>query len=295
MSDVFEAAAQSVIDGTASPEQTTESPSTEQAPQAAAAEPSKEALAAILELDKVDKFKFDGQEWTAKDLKAAILRQKDYTQKTQGLAKERESLESEKKFRENLAWDLLKLRDNPKLIEEFWQVYPKAYHSYAETFLKQSPSEPTETKVQNVPQVPIELLSDIKSLKEFRDEYKIRESEQAIEKTYAEFSEKYPETKSVLGHKQVMAMAFETNSKGQELTPDVWEQIFKTVHDELAEFKNSGIAEKKEAMKKQTEANQKARDVGPGGGMAGRAPTKFTKIDDLIKYGEQALKEGAIG
>ena len=51
-----------------------------------------ESAQAILELDKVKEFLFEGQKFTPQELKNAWLRQQDYTRKTQELARERESV-----------------------------------------------------------------------------------------------------------------------------------------------------------------------------------------------------------
>ena len=92
----------------------------------------------IYDLEKLSKFKYQGQELTPKDLEAMILRQKDYTQKTQALSKERESFQSEQKFYENLYYDLNNVKNNPQLANEFIKIYPEKFHEYLKQVLGQT-------------------------------------------------------------------------------------------------------------------------------------------------------------
>src|SRR4051812_16401412 len=66
------------------------------------------AASAPFDLGKIDKFNWEGEEWSVKDLKNAVLRQKDYSQKTEAIAQDR-------KYYENLSFDLAKVRENPAL------------------------------------------------------------------------------------------------------------------------------------------------------------------------------------
>ncbi len=100
--------------------------------------------AAIVELDKLEKFKYRGKEWTPKDLEAATLRQSDYTKKTQELAQER-------RFVENLPYDLMAVSRDPAKASQFKQVYPEKFHQFLEDFLS---SNQTNPQSQGVPQAP---------------------------------------------------------------------------------------------------------------------------------------------
>jgi hypothetical protein len=75
----------------------------------------------VAELDKLEKFKFEGQEYTPQELKNAILRQSDYTRKTQEFSQER-------RFYDNLQADLRSVRSNPALAAEFRRTYPEKFH-----------------------------------------------------------------------------------------------------------------------------------------------------------------------
>lgn len=291
MSDVFaDMANDASLDkvASASPAETQEVTSTEQAPSLEASLPKTESevAVAIAELDKMDKFKLDGQEWTLKDLKAAIMRQKDYTQKTQTLAQERKALEEDKRFRENLAYDLRAMEKNPALAQEFLKVYPESYHKLAEDYLKQNTQSPeAQTTPVQTPQVDFQLLSRLDRMEKIHQAQEIAKNEQVIEQTMTELSSKYPNAADF--KELVLARAFESHNKGTQLSKEVWEDIFKQVDSEV-EAKLKG--KYGTLVKKQTEANAKSSDVGAGGGSAGRAPVKFNKFDDLAKYAEDFAK-----
>lgn len=295
--DVFQAAAEATLKETSepsSPEQTSQndlSPDTQGTASISSSDsgqPTKSDVAlAIADLEKMDKFKLDGQEWTLKDLKAAIMRQKDYTQKTMSLSEERKSLQEEKRFYENLAWDLDKVKANPALANEFVRVYPKQFHKYAEEYLK-AQNESQQQSVQGQkpqPQVDVQTLSRLDQLEKVFQAQEVQKNEKLIEQTMAKLSEKYPDAANF--KEMVLGRAFEAHSGGVTLTDEVWENIYKQVNSEV-----EGLLKAKygNLVKKQTEANAKARDVGVGGGTAGRAPVKFTRFDDLAKHAEQIAK-----
>lgn len=257
------------------------------------AEPTKQEVnQAMLELDKMDKFKLDGQEMTLKDLKAAIMRQKDYTQKTQALSTERSSFQKDKEYYEKLAWDLQTLRENPSLVGEFIKIYPQQFHKYAEQFLKQGQANQSQQQGQSQQgqsqsQPDVQLMSRLDRLEKFHEAQEVQKNEQVIEATITKFSEKYPDAANF--KEMVLGRAFEAHNKGVELTEGAWEDIFKQVNSEVGSLLKTKYGQ---MVQKQTEANSKAKDVGPGGGTAGRAPVKFKKFDDITKL---ALEEASRG
>jgi len=299
MSDLFLQMANGVsTDGqstSASPETNQDLNQSSQAPQPNAQDsaPKGDVAMAIAELDKMDKFKLDGQEWTLKDLKAAIMRQKDYTQKTQNLAEERKSFQEERKFHENLAWDLQTIRESKpeekqRLVQEFLKIYPQKFHSHAEKFLSTNTPNQTQVPSQQVqqPQVDVKTLSRLERLEKFYHEQEVAREEVAIERTMDELSKQYPDAAKF--QKYVMATALEARMAGSELDRDTWEQIFKQVDEEVKATLKAQYGEK---VKQQLDANAKGKDVGAGGGTAGRAPVpKFKSFDELDKFAQSTLK-----
>ncbi len=235
---------------------------------------------AIIDLDKASKFSFDGRELTRDQLKNLFDQEKkfqsmdkDYTTKTQKIAEERKSIETDRKFYENLAYDLQNVKNNPALAAEFVKIYPQAFHKYIEEFLK-APSH--LQSVQQQPNVDVKTLSRLERLEKFYNDQEVTKNEQLIKSTVDELAKKYPGTEKPLAQKMIMAEAYEAHMNKIELTPEVWEDIFKRVKEERdADIK----AEYGDMVKKQTEANSKSRDVAPGGGTSGRAPQKIALKD----------------
>jgi hypothetical protein len=264
-----------------------------QAPQAAAQEtsPKGDVAMAIAELDKMDKFKLDGQEWTLKDLKAAIMRQKDYTQKTQTLSEERKSFQEERKFHENLAWDLQKVRENPALASEFVSTYPQKFHKYVEQFLNaNTQAQGTQPQVQR-PQVDIQTMSRLERLEKFYNDQQVTRQQTEIESITKELSDKYPDAAKAM--RLVLADAYEAQMElkkdGRDITKDDWERIFKENDQYVKDLLKANYGS---LVKQQTEANAKGKDVGAGGGTAGRSPAipKFTSFDQIDKFAQSSLK-----
>lgn len=241
---------------------------------------------AVAELEKLGKFKFQGQEWTAKDLEKAILRQKDYTQKTQSLAEEKRTFEKEResqKFYENLHYDLRKVEANPELAKEFIKVYPEKFHSYLKDVLSQ-------TQTQDQPQSPgldIDTLSKLQRLENFYNEQQkmlheqdVAKNIQMIDSKIGELLKKYPDAIPDLAIAQVYE-ATQGLKKGEQISADVWEKAFKSSHEKINTMLKAKYGN---LVKQQTQANAKARDVDSGGGTVGRAPQKFRSLKEVTDF-----------
>jgi len=241
---------------------------------------SKEDAATIYELEKLSKFKYQGQELTPKDLEAMILRQKDYTQKTQALSKERESFQSEQKFYENLYHDLNNVKNNPELANEFIKVYPEKFHSYLKQVLGQN--DQTQNAQNQKPQFDVDTAARLQKLESFYYEQEVAKNTQEINSTVDKLSQKYPDALPELAISRV----YEAYNRGEQITPEAWENAFKTAD---AEMKNLIKTKYGDMVKKQTEVNNKSRDVDSGGGTIGRAPQKFKSLADVTKYAVKDL------
>ena len=239
----------------------------------------------IYELEKLSKFKYQGQEWTPKDLEAAILRQKDYTQKTQGLSKERESFQQEQKYYENLYYDLNNVKNNPSLAQQFIQVYPEKFHSYLKQILGQTNGQnqqANQSQNQAQPQYDVDMMSRMQKLEAFYHEQEVAKNTQEINATISKMSQKYPDALSEMA----IGRVYEALNKGEKVTEQTWETAFKDA-DQL--MKNHMKAKYGDLVKKQTEANNKSRDVDSGGGTVGRAPQKFKNLSEVTNHAVRDL------
>lgn len=235
----------------------------------------------IYELEKLSKFKYQGQELTPKDLEAMILRQKDYTQKTQSLSKDRENFTQEQKFYENLYHDLNNVKNNPSLANEFIKIYPEKFHSYLKQVLganenqTQNPNQP-QNQAQK-PQYDVDLMSRMQKLENFYHEQEVAKNTQEINATISEMSKKYPDALAEMA----IGRVYESLNRGETVTKETWETAFKTVDQQMKDIVKAKYGD---LVKKQTEANNKSRDVDSGGGTVGRAPQKFKNLSEVTNF-----------
>lgn len=260
----------------------------DQAPKEASSEPVKaKEQQALSELERVEKFKFQGKEYTPKELAALLKReqeaQKGYTQSRQELAEMRKNLEAqnaERKYYENLAFDLDKVRANPALAQEFIRVYPEKFHAYLKDVLHVSTSD--GQKQTSSPQIPVELMSQVQRLQSFVESQEVAKAETEIESNLS----KALSANKYANRKEVLADAYELHNRGTKLTAEIWNQLAEESHkNRKAEFD----AYYKELVSQQSKANAKGRDVAAGGGTPGQAPKKFKDFKELNRSVQQAF------
>lgn len=222
-----------------------------------------------IDLDSVERFKFNGKEWSPKDLKNSIMAHADYTKKTQAMAEE-------KKYSENFPYDLASVLENPKLFDQFKQLYPPQYVKVVQDKLSRflSVEQKEEVKQQGLPPEVLAKLekldlleSDVKSFKEKEFEKEVATIEAQLDTVFTKNKEKYP----FADEEAVIARAQALLDKGHKLDDKTWEQVFKTVHEKTKGFADSYY---KEQTNKQKDAHLKGRDTGTGGGTLGQAPRK---------------------
>lgn len=234
----------------------------------------------VLDLDSVGKFKYGGRDWTTKELQNAIMRQEDYTRKTQSLAQER-------KFAENFAFDAARVMDNPKLFQQFADLYPP---KYVET-LKAALGDKLQTQQTNDPKSSnqLEYEARIKKLEQYFEQTqkeshdaKVQANEAMIDRFMSELKPKY----KFVDEEAVLARAQSLYEKGADLTKmTTWEKIYKDVHGRTEKLFNDHY---KSMFQNQKQAGSKARDTASGGGIPGQAPPKSFKeahavVENLIK------------
>lgn len=240
-------------------------------------------LQAVADLSKYKEVTINGQKMTIDDLQKSIMRQSDYTKKTQEVATER-------KYNANLAADLDKVKANPALASEFKRLYPAQYHAYLKYVTDSAPQTPPPG------QLPPELMERFSRYDQFIDETsreKIAAQEQALEANLQTFEtnliKKYPKADafSAYGYAENKIRQIEQET-GQKVSPkDLNEQFmepfFKASHDNLVKQFNQW---NKEQAKQAQSNNRIAADTGRGGGTPGAAPGKIA----LKNVGEEILK-----
>lgn len=219
-----------------------------------------EQPSSVLDVDSAERVKFDGREWSREELRKSVLMQSDYTKKMQEFSETRKNYD----FYENLRADLAKVKRNPGLAQEFKNVYPEKFHDWVKDFdTKEQPNQKSE--------LPEEFVSEFKSLKQMVYQEKIQAFEAQIDAKMADLSKKYPyaDTEAVLGRLDYL------NNKGEKITDQHWEKIFKTLHDRVEQ---SVAARQKEMVTKQKQATAKAKDTSSGGGIPSDPPVQHKSI-----------------
>lgn len=230
----------------------------------------------LTELDKLERFLYDGKEWTPKELKSSIMRQQDYTQKTQEVAQER-------KYYENLKYDLDKVRDNPALADEFRKIYPEKYHAYLSYIEQRSNSQaaPNDEMNQNQQQqqqmqLPRDVQERLKAVDELQAYVRAQES-RTVETKLEVLSERLGKKYDAADEVSVLAKAQALHNQGVKLDDEKWEEIWKSEHDRSEAL----FARRQKAMNdKQQSASRAGVDVGSGGGIPGQGPKGPTNFKE---------------
>ena len=240
-----------------------------------------------LDLDKVERFRFQGREWTSKELRDAYMMRADYTRKTQELAETR-------KYSDNFDSDLRSVMKDPNLFAEFKRIYPKNYVAIAEEVLSRlSPNNQTNT---NQPTNGLDSKAIDKLLEQRLSPVldKVGEWEKAqhaaevekigswLDNQYERLSSKYPYANTEV----ITARADLAHRNGVKVDAQLLEKLFRTNNGEI-ETQWSKLQESK--VNKQLKANNRARDMGTGGGVPGNAPKGAKTIKDATNAWLQDL------
>ncbi len=263
-----------------------------------APQPQGDQLPTIAELEKMDKFKFDGQEWTAKDLRDAILRQKDYTKKTQEVAQTRKQYETEKetynKLRSNYLADMRIVRNNqhrPEVISEFMKhygSYPEFVERLKEDLHNSQGQQGQQQTQQAQPAIDFDTANRLATLERFYHDQEVAKNETQINTTIDRLTTKYPDAipEMAIGRVFEAYTQLLKNDPNAKLSSEMWEDTFKTVD----QFMKDRVATMyKSKQQEQLKANKRAGDVSTGGGTPGRAPQKFKRLKDVAAFAERDL------
>lgn len=236
------------------------------------------AASQIVDLDSLEKFKYAGRELTPKELQSMVMMQSDYTRKTQAIAEER-------KYYENLQYDLAAVKGRPDLAEKFKSVYPEKFHTYLDYVLdKQAMNQNQMPQQQNQKySMDPEFKSRFDALEADLQERKTAAINAELDAKFKTLSEKYP----YADEEAAIARAQSLLDRGEKITDQVWDAIWKTVNQ-----KNEDLFKKKysEQFNKQKTANLKGKDAAAGGGIPGQAPRQPRTIKEATRMLEQDMQ-----
>lgn len=229
--------------------------------------PTTSEIKEILDLDKHDRFRFAGKEWTRKEFNNAYLMQSDYTRAKQQLAEDR-------RYADNYAADLRKVIRNPERLDEFKKLYPKSYVEMATNVLNDLRGQQPQPQgsQQKVPQPQNQEDPEVQSMKaEFREwkqkqyQAEVDTYQSWLDNQYETLGKKYPFANT----EAVTMRASLLSEQGHEIKKETLEKLFKEVDDsEKSRFE----AMYKSKVEKQKQVGLKTKDIGSGGSTPGSAP-----------------------
>jgi len=273
----------------------TEEPAT---PEARAAEAAKIEEFLDFEANKGKKIKIGDQELTLEELNKGYLRQQDFTQKTQELAKDR-------KYRDNLEYDLQKIAGDPTLLSEFKRLYPKQYHAAAELVVQgKAPADATKDVPKAAPIDPelkarLDRLESAEKQRETENrEREIKAFESEIDATMKELAPKYPfaddetvmaKAQGLLSYMRSKAIERGDDPSAIKLTKSHWDRVYKLTHEQSEKRYKAHYEAQRQ---KQKSAHAQGSDVAAGGGLPGQAPSKM-KLGDVKEHMIAQLEKGA--
>ena len=234
----------------------------------------------VADLDKLQRFRFEGREWDPKSLKSAILAHADYTRKTQEVAEAR-------KYADNFDADLAKVVENPNRLSELRQIYPAAYVQIAEKYLARlresgnsGQVQPQQREVQNADH---DLRRELQELKQWRDaqeaektELRVQQIQQTLDRQFENLAKKYEFADSLV----VNQWALNASERGVKITEKVLETLFKQ-HNDQVQKRYEQIYRAK--VDKQKQVGSKAKDMAGGGDAVGSAPKGPRTIKEATK------------
>lgn len=243
----------------------------------------------IIDLANAKKVKLDGKEFSIEELKRDRMLHADYTRKTQALSQER-------KFYENLPYDLEKVKQDPqKFLSEFKKVYPKTFHKFVSDFETVSGSEPSTRNQMpqgtaprgslRIEDLPPEVQSTIEYIKTQQNEA----AQAAVDAVIEKHSTKYPlaRQKEVLSEWNALIEAHKDDpSTYAKPTEQDVENLFKQSHEEI----QSLIAKQKtQQTTAQLNANEKMRGPGSGGATPGTPPARARNMREAAAMARAAV------
>jgi hypothetical protein len=229
----------------------------------------------LTDLEKLERFRFEGREWTHKDLRNAYLRHQDYTRKTQEVAEAR-------KFADNFEHDLNTVLQSPERLQELKSLYPESYWKIAERILEargkvtESPAaKPESTQAPQTPRELQELMAWKNQVQAEQTEHRVQFIQNKLDQDFEKFGKQYDFADPETVNSRALAWV-EANPKNQ-LTPKVLEALFKQHHEQAKTRYEKYYGNKVEQQKR---AGFKAKDAGPGGSTPGAAPKRPKTITE---------------
>lgn len=245
----------------------------------------------LVDLDKLERFRFGGQEASFKDifgdkrpktldeLRNSFMMRGDYTRKTQEVAEAR-------KYAENFDADLSRVIGDPqKWLPVMRQMYPESYVKTAEAVINRmqggqaASQQPTAATPKM--ELPAEFQEALKEVKEWKAQVQEQVNQATLEQlnsVHERLGTKYPFADPEVVDTRVMR-AMERGLKIDKANlGDVLEKAYKDHNDTQ---KARVDAQQKTKVEEQVKAGKSSRDIGAGGSPLGHTPKKYKKLEDI--------------
>jgi hypothetical protein len=226
----------------------------------------------LTELDKLEKFRWQGREWTPKDLQKSTLMQADYTRRMQEFSETR-------KFSDNFAADLKTVIKDRGRLEEFSKIYPKEFVERAREILSELPGAPTR-QAEPKAEVPDAFRTQFQAMEgkiahweKAQEQAEVQQIQGWLDHQFARLEQKYPDAHSEIVNARAEVLA----ARGEKITAETLERLFKQNDGEL---KARTAERQKTKVTQQIKVGKEGKDVGTGGDIAGGQPKKFKTIKE---------------
>lgn len=229
----------------------------------------------IVDLGKLQKFKWNGKTLTAGELQKMAMMQADYTKKTQEISQE-------KKYYSNLYYDLNNVKTNPQLASEFKRIYPKQFHSYLDSVLADASQAgaPQQTQAkESSPEKQAAVDPKLDEMYNFYKEQRQAASQEKVDALFDRLTNKYTnadEAKIISRVQTLIELSKREPDKYQRPDDATIEKLFKQEHEAFD-------TKVKEHMNRMLDAQRKANASGRGPAAGGAIPGSAPKLPRTIK------------
>lgn len=236
----------------------------------------------LIDLDKVDKWRYQGKDWTREDWNKSYVPLSQFTKKSQELAESKKSYEKSAQYSSNLVADLENVRNDRQLYAEFLKIYPKEYHSLLDKYLGMTPNQQQSMQQQaqgldpKLEQRLNRIEAGFSQYETTTKEAQVEAASASIDSLFKKMQEKYP----LASEEVVISRAQALLDQGAKLSDNkgnadesAWDKVWKNVNDA---FQKQYESHYKKQVNNQKQANVRGKDVASGGGLPGQAPKKMT-------------------
>lgn len=249
----------------------------------------------LLDLDKHERFRFQGRETTLKELIERQMMRDDYSRKTAQVAEAR-------KFADNFDADASWVLEDPTRLGKFKEVYPPGYVKILEKLISRLPTEPgqaaLETATPATAALPPDVAKEIEDMREWRhsvqsqiSEAKAAKADAELTSWFDELSKKFPDAENDVVTARAAVTAERLEAEGKEFSKSHLEKLFKEDHD----LRVKRQTERARAQQKEQKAvAKKSQDMGGGGGVAGQAPASPKNFKEAQALMERDFKAGRL-